>query len=135
MERPCGRTWQPGHFDAALDSCETAIATDPGYFRAWSNSGWVLGISAAMTRPLTPAIRLSLSGRSMPKRGTTAAFALGALGRYAEAVTSYDCVIAINPEDADAWFPVDTPCGVLAGRRKQVPRLIRPLPLIRDAGQ
>jgi Flp pilus assembly protein TadD len=27
-----------------------------------------------------------------------------ALGRYAEAVASYDCVIAINPDDADAWY-------------------------------
>ncbi len=30
--------------------------------------------------------------------------ALGALGRYAEAVASYDRVIAIDPGDADAWY-------------------------------
>jgi Flp pilus assembly protein TadD len=30
--------------------------------------------------------------------------ALGALGRYAEAVASYDRVIAINPGDAEAWY-------------------------------
>ena len=30
--------------------------------------------------------------------------ALGALGRYAEAVVSFDRVIAIDPGDAEAWY-------------------------------
>ena len=75
------------------------------------------------------------SGRNMPKRGTTAALHSGLLAGMPKRLLSYDRVIAIDPGDAERGTPVDRPCGVLAGRRKQMSRRIRPLPWIRDAGQ
>ena len=101
MERPCGRTWQPGSFPAALDSCDTAIATDPGYFRAWSNRGWVLGHLGRNAEALDScdrAIALRPDFAELAHPG----WVLTNLGRT-EALDSCDRETALCPDDVEAW--------------------------------
>ena len=69
LDPGCTRAWNGraaalgnlGLFPAALDSCDTAIATDPVTSGRGVTAGGCSGILAAMPKPLTPATGLSLS--------------------------------------------------------------------------
>ena len=105
-----------------------------GYAEAWYNHGSALSdldrhdeavISYDVATTLQPEYTEAWYNRGV---------ALGVLGRYAEAVVSFDRVIAINPGDAEAWYSRGHALRCLGRRRKQMPRMIRPLPLIRVRG-
>ena len=91
-------------FEEALQSYDRALALKADHFGALNNRGAVLMTSSAMARRSRATTAPSRSSRTMPMPIPIAATTLVELGRFEEALQSFDRSLAMVPDSAAAHF-------------------------------
>ena len=94
---------EAGHYPAALESCDRALALAPDLVEAWYNRGVALNHLGRYEAALESYDKALALKPDLVEAWSNRGVALGRLGRYEAALESHDKALALKPDLVKAW--------------------------------